>query len=82
MNSLINVNTKTKLIDYASYTLKDNYLPAPKGLYGTIYFKDFREIEGVKIPFQQTVFTKDPKTKGSHIQCIKPFKPPLSQVMN
>ena len=57
------VNTKTKLIDYASYTLRDNYLPAPKGLYGTIHFKDFRDIEGIKIPFQQTVFTKDPKTK-------------------
>ena len=55
------INQETKLIDYASYTLRDNYVPSPKGLYGSIQFKAMTDVQGVKIPFEQIVYAKAPK---------------------
>jgi len=57
------INKETGLIDYASYTIRDNFLPAPKNLYGTIQYKDWREVDGIKIPFQQLVYFNGPKEK-------------------
>lgn len=57
------INKESRLIDYASYTIRDNFLPAPKSLYGTIQYKDWREVEGIKIPFRQLVYFNGPNKK-------------------
>ena len=60
---LLYINQESKLIEYASYTIRENYLPGPKKFYGTIQFSDLREVKGVKIPFRQSVFLNAPKEK-------------------
>jgi len=59
------VNKETGLIEYSTYTLRDNYLKPPgyKSFYGTIHYSDFRNIEGIMIPHKQTIFLKKPKKK-------------------
>lgn len=60
---ILYINKETKLIDYASYTLRDNYLKAPgsQAFYGTIHFTDMRDIDGFKVPFKQVVFLMNAK---------------------
>ncbi len=59
------INKKTGMLDYAVYTLRDNYLKPPgyKSFYGSIHFSDYWSIEGVLIPHKQTVFLNAPKKK-------------------
>ncbi len=60
---LLYINRQSGLLEIASYTIRHNYLPAPGNFYGSIRFGDFREIDGVQIPFRQTVFLNAPKEK-------------------
>jgi len=59
------IDKETGMLEYSEYTVRDNYLRFPgwKSFYGSIHFDDFREINGVMIPFQQTVFLNSPKKK-------------------
>ena len=57
------IDPNTKLIEYTSYTLRENYLPGPKKIYGSIHFGGLKEVQGIKIPFQQSVFLNAPKEK-------------------
>ena len=59
------INKKTKLLDYAIYTLRENYLKVPGSsvFYGSVKYTDYREVDGVMIPFTQTVFLNKPKKK-------------------
>lgn len=59
------INQKTKLLDYAIYTLRENFLKMPGGraFYGSIKYTDYRAVEGVLIPHTQSVFLNRPKKK-------------------
>ena len=53
-------------MEYASYTLRDNYLkmPGSASLYGTIGFSDFKSIDGFMVPFTQSIFAMGPKKEN------------------
>ncbi len=59
------INRQTKMLDYAVYSLRDNYLKIPgyKAFYGSIQFGDYKEIEGIMIPHRQTVYLNQPSKK-------------------
>lgn len=59
------VNQNTKLLDYAIYTLRENYLKMPGGraFYGSVQYSDYQDIQGILIPHTQTVFLNEPKEK-------------------
>ena len=63
------INRDTGLLEYAEYTLRDNYLKLPgyKMLYGSIRFSDFRNIDGVLIPFTQHIFVNSPKKDKKYL---------------
>lgn len=52
------INKKTDLLQYAEYTIRENYLkmPGAKTMHGSIEFVDFKNIDGVMIPFEQTIY--------------------------
>ncbi|WP_424962908.1 hypothetical protein [Ekhidna sp.] len=62
---LLWINKERSLIEYAEFTIRDNYLklPGSAAFYGSIHYEDFRSIEGVHIPHKQTVFMNGPKKK-------------------
>lgn len=73
------INTESKVIDFASYTLRENYLKMPGGglFYGTMKFKDWHTIDGIKIPFSQIVFLNDAdedESKNVHHLVIDEFQ--------
>ncbi|MEL6536785.1 MAG: hypothetical protein AAFQ98_15305 [Bacteroidota bacterium] len=53
------INPETKCIEWATYTVRDNYLPAPAGLYGTIHFEDYRQVDGIWFSFKQSVYLNE-----------------------
>jgi len=53
------IHPETKRIEWVTYTIRDNYLPAPASLYGTIHFEDFREVEGIWFSYKQSVFLNE-----------------------
>ncbi len=57
------INKETGTLDFLSYTLRENYLKMPGGLmfYGSMQFGDYRDVEGIKIPFSQKVYINEPK---------------------
>ena len=63
---ILYINKETNMIDYASYTIRDNYLNMPGGgmFYGTMGFTDYRDVGGYKIPFEQNVFLFGPKVNN------------------
>lgn len=62
---LVYINKKTNAVEYASYTIRDNYLKMPGSgvFYGSIHFTDMRNVDGFKVPFQQYIFIGKPKKK-------------------
>ena len=65
------------LIEAVTHTVRDNYLPGAQPMYTTTEFDEFREVDGVKIPFKQTVtlFGPDGKEKGYvHRLMVKDFE--------
>lgn len=59
------INRESGLLDYAVYTLRDNYLklPGSKAFYGSIQYKDWRSVAGILIPHTQLVYLNSPKKK-------------------
>ncbi len=57
------INKETGLLDFAVYSVRDNFLKLPGSgwFYGSIQFDDYREIDGVLIPHEQTVYLNKPK---------------------
>ncbi|HAA21202.1 MAG TPA: hypothetical protein DCR93_12410 [Cytophagales bacterium] len=53
------IHPETKRIEWVTYTIRDNYLPAPASLYGTIHFEDFREVEGIWFSYKQSVYLNE-----------------------
>jgi hypothetical protein len=64
---LLYIDKITHMLDYASFTLRDNYLKIPGSsmLYGSIGFSDYRNIDGYLVPFVQTLFTIKPKKNNN-----------------
>lgn len=58
---LVYVNAQTGILEYAAYTLRQNYLPGSGMLHGSIAFQDFREIEGIMVPHRQLVYIGGPR---------------------
>lgn len=52
------INQKTGLLDFAEYTLRESYLKPPgyKKIGGGVEFTDFREIDGILVPYQQIIY--------------------------
>ncbi|MCB0630373.1 MAG: hypothetical protein KDD15_11590 [Lewinella sp.] len=59
------INRESGMLDYALYTLRENYLkmPGSKAFYGSIQFKDWRPVDGILIPHTQLVYLNSPKEK-------------------
>ncbi len=55
------IGKESGLIEAASHTIRDTYLPMSGFLYSSIRFSDFKAIDGVLIPFRQSVQLKNPK---------------------
>ncbi|OUS00399.1 hypothetical protein A9Q86_10535 [Flavobacteriales bacterium 33_180_T64] len=75
---LLWINKNTQLLEYAVYSLRDNYLKIPgyKAFYGSIKFDDYKNIDGVLIPHKQTVFLNEPSKKDKrhlHQLIVKDF---------
>ena len=73
------INQTTGLLDYAVYSLRENYLKMPGGqaFYGSIKLDDYRKVDGILIPYRQTVFLNAPKEKMEkhvHQLIVKDFK--------
>lgn len=66
---IVLINTNTKMVDMVKYTIRENYMKMPGGLmmWGTMHFSDYRDVQGVKIPFKQTVFAFGPKKEKKNI---------------
>ena len=47
------INKRTGLIDYLRYTVRDFARFAK----GTMQFEDYRDVQGIMVPFKQTVVT-------------------------
>ena len=64
---LLWINKETKMIEFSTYTLRDNYLPMPGGraLFGSIEYGDFRNVQGVMIPHLHSIYINNPKKKNS-----------------
>ena len=59
------INKKTKRLDYAIYTLRENYLkiPGSRVFYGSVKYENYQEVDGIWVPHTQTVFLNKPKKK-------------------
>jgi len=73
------INKATGLMEYCTYTLRDNYLKMPGSamLYGTIQYADLKEIDGAMIPMTQYIYFMNPQkktTKYLHKLQIQEFK--------
>lgn len=53
---LLYINRKTKRVERVTYTIRDNFMTTPKSFYGTALYSDFRQVEGVWLPFKMDVF--------------------------
>lgn len=73
------VNRSTGMMEYSEYSLRNNYLKIPgyKSFYGAIELKDFRNIDGVLVPHEQTVYlngVKAKKKKHVHQMIVTDFQ--------
>ncbi len=62
---LLYISRTTNRLELASYTIRDNYLPGAKSFFGTIVFDDFRKVNGVEVPFIQSIYIGGPPRKKS-----------------
>lgn len=64
---LLYINKATHLCEMTTYTIRDNYLPAPRNFYGTARYWDFNDINGAKIPFRMDVQASDPSLEEKYV---------------
>lgn len=55
------IGKKSGLIEATAFTTRDNPGPAPAFVYASLRFDDYKNIDGVLIPFLQTAQMMDPK---------------------
>ncbi len=71
------INPESGLIEAVTHTVRDNYMPMTGFLYSSARFTDFRDVEGVMIPFKQTIQLKQPRdneNKYIHQFIIESFR--------
>lgn len=63
------VGAQSGLIEAVTHTVRDNYLPGAAPLYSSTYFSDFRNVDGVEVPFRHTVklFHPDGEDEGGYV---------------
>jgi hypothetical protein len=60
---LLYISQKTGFLTFASYTVRDAYLPSPKNVYGSIRYEDMQEnSDGIKYP--TTIYIQINKLKS------------------
>ncbi len=64
---LLYINRASKLCEMTTYTIRDNYLPAPRSFYGTAKYWDFRDVNGAKVPFRMDVQAGDPSLEEKYV---------------
>ena len=59
---LLYINPKNNMLEYASFTIRDNYLEMPGSgmFYGSVGFSDTRNIDGFQVPFTTSLFMNGP----------------------
>lgn len=68
------VNKANNMLEYAVYTVRDNYLNMPGAdmFHGSIEFSDYRSINGYQVPFTQTVFMNNPdENRDNYLHQLK-----------
>ncbi len=75
---LLWINKKNSQLEYAVYSLRDNYLKIPgyKAFYGSIKFDNYQNVNGIIIPHKHTVFLNEPSRKDKnhiHELIVKDF---------
>ena len=71
------IGKESGLIEAVVFTTRDNFMPAPQFMYGSLRFDDFKEVEGVLIPFKQTAYMGQPTentTDYIHQLIVEQFK--------
>ncbi|WP_055443090.1 hypothetical protein [Lacinutrix himadriensis] len=71
------VGKESGLIEALTFTTRDNYKPTPAFMYGSLHFDDYRNIDGILIPFKQTAQIGEPSndiTNYVHQLLISDFK--------
>lgn len=73
------ISRETGLMEFTQYTIRENYLKAPggKAAYGGVEFSNFRNINGVLVSHEHTVYTfklKEKKEKNLHQLIISDFQ--------
>jgi len=71
---ILYINKETSMLDYAIYTLRDNYLsmPGTAMMYGSIGYSDYKNIDGFMVPFTQSLFTFKPeKNNNKYLHQLK-----------
>lgn len=58
---LLWIGEASGLIEATTFSTRDNPKPAPAFLYGSMRFDDFRNVNGILIPFKQTAQMMNPK---------------------
>lgn len=58
---LLWIGKESGLIEATTFTTRDNPKPVPAFLYGSLRFDDYRNIDGILIPFKQTAQMMNPK---------------------
>jgi hypothetical protein len=53
---LLYIHRQTRRMERVSYTIRDNYMFTPANFYGTGVYSDFRQVDGVSIPFLLEIF--------------------------
>lgn len=56
---LVYIHPESGRVEGVKYTIREATLPGSAGVYASIVYDDFREVEGALIPFRQTVYNKD-----------------------
>lgn len=74
---LLWIGKESGLIEAVEFTTRDNPQPAPTFMYGCLQFEDYRNIDGILVPFKQTAQIGRPKDETDsyvHQLLIQEFK--------
>ncbi len=61
------INKDSHILEFVQYTIRDGYLPGSKMISGTIHYSDYRNINGILIPFTQTIYTFGLNTSENYL---------------
>lgn len=53
---ILYINKQNKRVERTKYTIRDNFMWTPKKFCGTAVYSDFRQVDGVTLPFNMKVY--------------------------